>query len=626
MPKKRIGMKQSAIQEVKMTKKQKLKMEQDKTIKDAKEKLEEKHKVAILRCTGFGKTTLATGLISDYKKVLYIYPAEVIKDDVENRYEKNQKDKKNQDDLMDQEDEIGPDEETIKTSRAMSKIPNCTMMTYMKLALLKTDDIAELLKEKYDLIIFDEAHRMGGRKAKFNIERILSGLKGNTHYIGLTATPIRTDGMDIASMFFNNVTVYPYSIVDAINDGLIKSPNYVFCPYDTKGASNKLVEAALTVGKEIGDDPERYNIFKAKVLETAKIDTASMRENIKKYCDKFTDTNYMKFIVFFSSIKHMDDKLPDVVRWFKQAYPTHKVNVLRISSKNSQEGNNVKGRLDKLKKADNTIHIIAAIDKVNMGYHVDDISGIIMYRGTSSNIIFVQQFGRALSVNSKKRALIIDIVDNIHRKAVFDIRPSYCKRKNGKYLTDYQLDKNNNLVVYDVHNGVYIPTNYHMDDDNNIVDENGDITELEYNEENGKIYEIGDITKKSKNPNAITEKCLKTRAGVASEREKIAKLEAEILAFKCHWVLETHFRAWCINNHILYPISNKELKLFYGKDKKEFYRWFLDLLKRKKIDYPFNDIEKLLHVGDDDYNTPLKICAEMKNISVSKVLDELGIA
>jgi len=589
--------------------------EQYKTLMDAREKLQKKHKVVVLRCTGFGKTYLATELIKDYKKVLYVYPAEIIKSTVENRYM----------DLVDKEDEYGADEETINTSKAISKIPNCTMMTYMKLAILKDDEIEDLLKQKYDLIIFDEAHRMGGRKAKYNIERILGRLK-KTNYIGLTATPIRSDGMDIASIFFNNVMVYPYSIIDAMRDGIIKSPNYVYCAYDTCNSPKKLTETALTVGEEIGDDPVRSTIFKSRVLEAGKIDEIDMSEIIKEYCDKYTSTSYMKFIVFFSSINQMDSKLDDVISWFEVAYPDHKINTMRVSSKNSKESKDVGKRLNSLKRRKNNIDIIACIDMLNMGYHVNNISGILMYRGTSSNIIYVQQFGRALSSGSSKTPLVFDIVDNIHRKAVFDIRPSYCKRKNNKYLTDYELDEDNNLVVYDPENNAYIHTNYYMDDDNNIVDENGDLTDLEYNEETGKIYEIGDPRKESKNPSMITEECLNPVGGFATEREKIAKLEGELLSFKCHWVLETHFRAWCLNNHIIYPISNSDLKKFYGKEKKDFYNWFIDLLKRKKINYPFYDIEKLLYIGTEDYNTPLAVCAAMKNISVTKVLDILGIA
>ena len=91
-----------------MAKKDSLK-EQRKTLKDVREKLKEKHKVIILRCTGFGKTYLATDIIKDYKKVLYVYPAEIIKSTVEERYDQINGNKNELD-----EDDSSIDAETVE--------------------------------------------------------------------------------------------------------------------------------------------------------------------------------------------------------------------------------------------------------------------------------------------------------------------------------------------------------------------------------------------------------------------------------------------------------------------------------------------------------------------------------
>ncbi len=595
--------------------------EQEKTLMDIIKILKKKHKCAVPRCTGFGKTYIAVELIKYYKKVLYIYPAEVIKQTAEKRYIQLVEDNKTE-----VEDDDIIDIETIRTKELLSIIPNCDMLTYYKLARMKPDQINQLINEKYDLVIFDEAHRMGSEKAKINIERLLSAI--NADYVGLTATPIRTDGMDIISTFFNNNMCYAYSILDAIDNGIIKVPNYIYCYDSDNKYSEKMKETGLTVAKEIGDDPIRSTVFKSRIIEAAKLNEKKMHEIIKENCNKFIDTDYMKFIVFFSSINQMDNKLKVVKRWFHKAFPDHKIEILRITSKNIEETKNTK-KLEKLVSEHNVIHLIACINMINMGYHVDTLSGIIMYRGTSSNIIYTQQFGRALSSGSDKASLVFDVVDNLHRKAIFDLRPSYCKRKNNKYLTSYELDEFNNVVLYDPDNKIFIKTKYSMNEFGEIVDENNDITGFEYDSKTDKIYEIGDPRKdRTKNPNMITKECLNLSSNQATKREIAAKIEGEILSQKCHWVLETHFRTWCYNNGIMYPISKAELKEFYGKDKKEFYDWFVNLLKEKKLDYPFYDIEKLLYIGTekDDLNTSLKVCCAIKNISVSQVLDILGVA
>ena len=60
--------------------------EQNRTFKDVLANLKKYGKCAMVRPTGFGKTWILTELIKHYKKVLYLYPAAVIRDTVVNRY------------------------------------------------------------------------------------------------------------------------------------------------------------------------------------------------------------------------------------------------------------------------------------------------------------------------------------------------------------------------------------------------------------------------------------------------------------------------------------------------------------------------------------------------------------
>ena len=77
-----------------------------KTYEDLMRKLKKYKKCAVIRPTGFGKTWLLASLIFQYKKVLYLYPAEVIRETVENRYN----------DLV--EEEMDVDEETLESLKA----------------------------------------------------------------------------------------------------------------------------------------------------------------------------------------------------------------------------------------------------------------------------------------------------------------------------------------------------------------------------------------------------------------------------------------------------------------------------------------------------------------------------
>lgn len=52
------------------------------TMRDLKARFKKSKRCALVRCTGFGKTWLLSEMTHEYKSVLYLYPAEVIKDTV----------------------------------------------------------------------------------------------------------------------------------------------------------------------------------------------------------------------------------------------------------------------------------------------------------------------------------------------------------------------------------------------------------------------------------------------------------------------------------------------------------------------------------------------------------------
>jgi hypothetical protein len=65
-------------------------------------------------------------------------------------------------------------------------------------------------------------------------------------------------------------------------------------------------------------------------------------------------------------------------------------------------------------KQDTSDHLklLVCIDMLNEGVHVEDISGVILFRPTVSPILYKQQIGRALSANRRKDPVILDIVNN----------------------------------------------------------------------------------------------------------------------------------------------------------------------------------------------------------------------
>jgi hypothetical protein len=106
-----------------------------------------------------------------------------------------------------------------------------------------------------------------------------------------------------------------------------------------------------------------------------------------------------------------------VENWFVNAFLDKTVNVVNIVT-NSKDSDityeisdvDILEELDRDKK-DNTIDLIFCVDKLNMGYHVESITGIMLLRETNSAVIYNQQIGRCFSVRSNNKPIIFDVVD-----------------------------------------------------------------------------------------------------------------------------------------------------------------------------------------------------------------------
>ena len=585
------------------------------TFADMLVKLNEHHIVAIPRPTGFGKTCMATDLIKTgkYKNILYFYPAEVIQNAVLERYYSDY------------------DLETKKTMVKLKEIDNVTMMTYTKLAIMKDKEFDEL--KGIDLIIFDECHRLGANKA---LPKALALIKANpgADVIGMTATPSRSDGYDVIENVFEGITVFPYTLHDAFKDGVYKVPYYCFNACD-QSLPKMLTSSAFMAGENI-EDLRVQKVLKRRILEITR-DYTNARA-IRETCDEILDTNYMKFICFFTCHAKLLELGTELISDFKEAYPDHKIRTIEVSSRNSEVAKNV-DKLKTLTFQDKTIDLIFAVDMLNMGYHVDDISGIIMRRTTTSDIIYPQEYGRVLSSGSDKEHVIFDLVDNLHRQAIFN-NPVTRGNKGGKLIDvppvtppdesgdEPGIDSGGNGVIDGGPEGggefpgIFTGPDGGEDPRGSSDDDDADIG---CDDETSKLRDAK--AKWYLEMNNLAPEDVKFTHYVGTYREQMAKLVGEPMQMRCKEAFEAHFKRWCMMNKIPYPISNKELEEVYQLSKKDFVKYFENLIRKNKIDYPMRDAQKLLDIGKKRKDgLPMDVFAKWKNISVGQILDLLDVA
>lgn len=386
----------------------------DETFLEAMDLLEKYKRCAIIRPTGFGKTGILTKIISCYKNVLYLYPAEVVRDAVLRFYY----------------GEVPENRE----------IPNVTFMTYSAVGRFAKNNLTQTELDKLDglknidLIICDECHRLGATCLSVGLDKILDHIP-NVDMVGATATPERMDMIDEISLFFNDRVVSEYTLHDAIQDGHLIRPKYIYCNYAERGENEAIARKELekelkkyTYTKEL---QKVYEHFNHSIVEKSNI--FNMPTTIKDVLEEnVEDTKYLRFIVFFRKFVNVKENGRKVIQWFHEAYPEHNIVVTEVTSKTDETIENAQ-KLDQLPIEDNRIDLIFSCDMMNMGYHVNELTGIIMYRGTKSGIIYTQQLGRVLSTGSDKAGIVFDVVDNIHVESLYSLL--------GKRTADYEWRK-----------------------------------------------------------------------------------------------------------------------------------------------------------------------------------------
>ena len=477
--------------------------------KELTQTLKTKNKCVFLSCTGSGKTTLLAKMTRKYKNVLFVYLSDIIKITATKVIRANEN------------EALELIRESFANIGEIESLGNVDFMSYKRISMMEPDEINALMQ--YDLIIMDEVNRAGAKKTKAKIVLLMQAQqsgKKKAHIVGATATPYRMDGFDVVHELFQDNIVKGVSLHEAISMGLLHAPYYFYCTYN----SAEIYKSEAEKLKKKYPDTKAHEVIDSKILEAANI--LNMPTIIKNNCNKYAQNHErMSFVVFFSSFNSLNSHIKDVEQWFKKAYPKYNTNVIIVTSETVETSKNVE-EVHNLPDTDNTITLIACIDMLTYGTHIDGLTGIIMYRSTQSATVYLQQLGRALSAGSDYSALVFDVVDNLHRKAVYRVEPqnNNILRRN---LTKVERAK---LLIKDVISEI------ELDESSKILLEQFINNELEGDDEKLLTKHFFDDF------NKIEERDLKTKVCLASHEELIRKTVAEITEMFVKQIAANYFR------------------------------------------------------------------------------------
>ena len=350
--------------------------------------------VGIVHATGTGKSYNALQLAYDNKdkKIIYIVPSNGIIEHIKKIIDNNSN--------LDLERDFH----------------NLEFRTYQSFISLSKEEIKNI---KCDLLILDEFHHIGAPIWGARIDTIVE-----THpkmkIFGMTAYTVRDRGTSYerdmvnpdTDELFSGKIKSRYDLCDAMIDGVLPKPIYIGAHHNLIDKEQKLEEKV----KELNATTREYQEYMAILLAVKR--RIQEAPSIPKILRKNINPNG-KYIYFCppcseEGTNDIETIKKQALTWFKQFI---KEEDIIVYTSTSDMGNMGKLNRDAFyddvtlegEKVDSKFRIMFAINQYNEGIHAPNIDGVIMGRGTTSDIVYFEQLGRALAVRGNTKEMFDEL-------------------------------------------------------------------------------------------------------------------------------------------------------------------------------------------------------------------------
>lgn len=244
----------------------------------------------------------------------------------------------------------------------------------------KTEIMEQFKRDTFETIVIDEVHRAGAE----SYQKIIQYFQPQ-FWLGMTASPDRTDDFDIYKLFDNNIA-YEIRLQQALEENLL-------CPFHYFGITD------LEIDGEVFDDNAGVRNF-ANLVCNERVDYIIEQARYYGYSGE-----RVKGLIFCSR----KDEARELSNKFNQkGYRT--VFLGGDSSLARREE-----CIERLTSdcAENALDYIFTVDIFNEGVDIPEINQVIMLRPTESPIVFIQQLGRGLrKTEGKEYVVILDFIGN----------------------------------------------------------------------------------------------------------------------------------------------------------------------------------------------------------------------
>lgn len=278
-----------------------------------------------------------------------------------------------------------------------------------------------------DHIIIDEFHHFGAEVWGEAVREVI-GQNPHARVLGTSATPIRPEGMiDTVDVYFEGNLFYELTLPQAWQYGILPVPLLVQSVYGLTGKLDKLQRSLDRSGCL---EKRRHRI--QRKLDAARMDFKTSL-GAAALIRRFLPEEVRKLVVFCRDKESLNEMRPEVTGWLEEAGRT--ATVFEVHNGQSERVNSQV--LKAFRENTDRLHVLFSINMLIEGLHVEGVDAVLFLRRTESYIVTLQQLGRCLKAGSSRRPVVLDFVNNLSGKAVYDVmardreRTSFFRAPNG---------------------------------------------------------------------------------------------------------------------------------------------------------------------------------------------------
>ena len=244
----------------------------------------------------------------------------------------------------------------------------------------KKETLEKFGKSEFDVIIIDEVHRAGAESYRKIMHYV-----SPKFWLGMTASPERSDGFDIYDLFDHNIAC-EIRLEQALDEDLL-------CPFHYFGITE------ISVDGEILDEELALRDFSALVSDQRIDHIIEQAEYYGHSGDR------VKGLVFCSRRAEANELS---AKFNARGYRT-----VSLGGNDSQDYREECVERLVSESNEDALDYIFTVDIFNEGVDLPPINQVIMLRPTESPIIFIQQLGRGLRKwENKDYVVILDFIGN----------------------------------------------------------------------------------------------------------------------------------------------------------------------------------------------------------------------